>query len=124
MYDEDLATVKFWARDEITNQLRKASRGSPKVQGNSVLALVGLANAVADHEQNESKQDKQMAPAQYVSVRGWLLKVADTVMVILDGNLKPKSKPFQWCQQVCIHVLLKRSMCFYEHQNFSSSLPL
>ena len=100
LYEEEVTTAKFWARDQITNQLKKASKGSPRAQGNSILALVGLANAVNSYEENEDR--KLDPPDQYISVRSWLLKIADTVFVVFDGNYKTKSKPFQWCQQVCV----------------------
>lgn len=100
LHNDHLTSIKFWSRDQITNQLRKASKGSPKTQGNSILALVGLANAISSFEENESKEDRMRTPDQFISVRSWLLKVADTVMVVFDGNYKPASKPFQWCQQV------------------------
>ena len=45
-----------------------------------------------------------MVAEQYVSTRHWLLTVADTVMVVFDGNYKSKHKPFQWCQQVRLKV--------------------
>ena len=87
-------------RDDITSKLRKASKGSPKVQGNSIFALVGLASAVETYKEGEEK----MVAEQYISTRHWLLKVADTVMVVFDGNYKSKHKPFQWCQQVRLKV--------------------
>lgn len=107
LHNDHLTSIKFWSRDQITNQLRKASKGSPKTQGNSILALVGLANAISSFEENESKEDRMRTPDQFISVRSWLLKVADTVMVVFDGNYKPASKPFQWCQQVDL------SLCFF-----------
>ena len=51
-HKEEMDSVKFWARDEITNHLRKASKGTPKLQGNSMLALAGLLNAVVSHEED------------------------------------------------------------------------
>ena len=75
-------------------------RGNPTVQGNSVLALAGLANAIAV-ERSQLRQDgKEDTPEQYISMHSWLLKVADTIMTVFDGNFKAKSKPFQWCQKV------------------------
>lgn len=95
---EEIEFAKFWARDEITNQLRKASKSTPKLQGNSMFALVGLLNAVVSYEDEE--EIKVAAPDEYISTRTWTLKVADTVMTVFDGNIKLKGKPFQWCQQV------------------------
>ena len=66
------------------------------------MALVGLAKAVSYYEENICKSE--VKADQYLSMRTWLLKVADTVMVVFDGNFKAKSIPFQWCQQVCLSV--------------------
>lgn len=97
-FKEDLESVKFWARDDITNQLRKASKGTPKLQGNSMFALVGLLNAVTTYEEDD--ESDYPVPDRYVSMRSWIVKVTDTVITIFDGNFKAKGKPFQWCQQV------------------------
>lgn len=105
IYDDELATAKYWARDQIMNQLKTASKGSPKVQGNSIFGLAALANAVLSHEQGKIKTEESH---QYVSMRSWLLKVADTIAVVFDGNLKTKNKPFQWCQQVTFSWSCKR----------------
>lgn len=97
IFEEELGTAKYWARDQIMNQLKTASKGSPKVQGNSIFGLGALANAVLLYEQGKIKTEESH---QYVSMRSWLLKVADTIAVVFNGNIKTKSKPFQWCQQV------------------------
>ena len=67
------------------------------MQGNSILALSGLALCMVNV--NRLVDDKNK-PLQYVATKDWLVKVADTVMVVFDGNFKPKGNPFQWCQQV------------------------
>ena len=73
------------------------------MQGNSIFALVALSNAVSSLEdENVSKEESH----QYVTMRHWLLKVADTVIVVFDGNAKTAGKPFQWCQQVVFIFLL------------------
>ncbi|XP_047129066.1 focadhesin isoform X1 [Hydra vulgaris] len=97
-FQEDSKSIKFWVRDQITDQLKKASKQSPHLQGNSVLGLVGLAHAVSNYEENNDKCEGNADP--YLSMRTWLLKVADTIMVVFDGNFKAKSIPFQWCQQI------------------------
>ena len=71
------------------------------MQGNSVMALAGLASVVSQFKGNVKKDsDDQEVFQQYLSTKEWLLKVADTLMAVLDGNFKPKSEPFKWCQQV------------------------
>ncbi|XP_066935726.1 focadhesin-like isoform X2 [Clytia hemisphaerica] len=96
-FEEEVSVAKYWARDQIINQLKTAAKGTPKVQGNSIFALVGLANAVSSMEdENVGKEESH----QYVSMRHWMLKVFDTVLVVFDGNAKIHGKPFQWCQQV------------------------
>ncbi|XP_065649602.1 focadhesin isoform X7 [Hydra vulgaris] len=97
-FQEDSKSIKFWVRDQITDQLKKASKQSPQLQGNSVLGLLGLAHAVSNYEENNDKCEANADP--YLSMRTWLLKVADTIMVVFDGNFKAKSIPFQWCQQI------------------------
>jgi len=87
----------LWVRDQITEQLKAASRGNPSVQGNSVLALVGLAQAVSLFVQ---QQNSSGATEQYQRNTDWLIMVADTIMVVLDGNYKPKGSTLVWCQHV------------------------
>ena len=98
IFQEELSVAKYWARDQITNQLKVAAQSTPKVQGNSIFALVALSNAVASLEDEENVSTEKNY--QYVSMRHWLLKVADTLIVVFDGNAKISGKPFQWCQQV------------------------
>ena len=73
-------------------------RGNPTIQGNSILALSGLAVTIVT---NDGPMDEKHSFMRYIDTKDWLVKVADTVMVVLDGNFKPKGQPFQWCQQVC-----------------------
>ncbi|XP_015773334.1 PREDICTED: LOW QUALITY PROTEIN: focadhesin-like [Acropora digitifera] len=98
---EELATRQanawLWVRDQMTEQLKGTSRGNPSVQGNSVLALAGLAQAVALFVQQQTSSG---ATEQYQRNTEWLSLVADTIMVVLDGNHKPKGPTLVWCQQV------------------------
>eukprot|EP00112_Aurelia_sp_Birch-Aquarium-sp1_P008564 Seg1947.2 transcript_id=Seg1947.2/GoldUCD/mRNA.D3Y31 product=Focadhesin protein_id=Seg1947.2/GoldUCD/D3Y31 len=93
---DEIASSELWARDQLSSQLMRASKGNPTVQGNSVIALAGLAAKIS---QLPVKDERQSSSAQYSSRKDWLLRVADTVMVVLDGNFKPKGEPMQWCQQ-------------------------
>lgn len=74
------------------------SRESPTMQGNSVLGLAGLANAIST--KNEPPAGGCDASMQFSSKKNWLGKVADTIMTVLDGNFKPTGRPFRWCQRV------------------------
>ncbi|XP_022783954.1 focadhesin-like isoform X5 [Stylophora pistillata] len=87
----------LWVRDQITERLKAASRGNPSVQGNSVLALAGLARAVSIYV---GQQTSSETTEQYQRNNDWLSVVTDTVMVVLDGNYKPKGPTLVWCQQV------------------------
>ncbi|CAH3022453.1 unnamed protein product, partial [Porites evermanni] len=81
----------LWVRDQMTEQLKAASRGNPSVQGNSVFALAGLAHAVSLYAQKQNNSGRNT---------DWLTMVTDTIMVVLDGNYKPKGRTLTWCQQV------------------------
>eukprot|EP00112_Aurelia_sp_Birch-Aquarium-sp1_P004052 Seg1459.7 transcript_id=Seg1459.7/GoldUCD/mRNA.D3Y31 product=Focadhesin protein_id=Seg1459.7/GoldUCD/D3Y31 len=93
---DEIASSELWARDQLSSQLMRASKGNPTVQGNSVIASAGLAAKIS---QLPVKDERQASSTQYSSRKDWLLRVADTVMVVLDGNFKPKGEPMQWCQQ-------------------------
>ena len=74
-------------------------RGNPSVQGNSVFALAGLAHAVSLYAQKQNNSGRNTE---------WLTMVTDTIMVVLDGNYKPKGPTLTWCQQVFFTLL---SLC-------------
>ncbi|XP_031566041.1 focadhesin-like [Actinia tenebrosa] len=94
-------------RDILTEQLQSASRGNPSVQGNSVLALAGLAFAVCSHTSQDSAETTGSNQSDGDGVQGddrqrmrdWLCVIADTLMAVLDGNYKAKTS-LVWCQQV------------------------
>ncbi len=73
------------------------------MQGNSILALSGLAYKISLIDSDGIKRHSEGAPVdsvQFVNNKEWLLRVADTVMVVFNGNFRPKSEPMRWCQQV------------------------
>ena len=72
-------------------------RGNPSVQGNSVFALAGLAHAVSLYAQKQNNSGRNT---------DWLTMVTDTIMVVLDGNYKPKGPTLTWCQQVFLLYLV------------------
>lgn len=73
------------------------------MQGNSVLALAGLTRAVSIFVQQQTSSG---TTEQYQRNTEWLNMVADTLMVVLDGNYKPKGPTLVWCQQVNNYWLL------------------
>ena len=83
------------------------------MQGNSILALAGLANAIFGYQTsiepdaNSMKLTKSdVRESEYTPTREWIASVTDTLLVILDGNLKTIGSPMNWCQQVCIPSFL------------------
>lgn len=72
------------------------------MQGNSVLALVGLARAVSMIVRQQTSSE---TTEQYQWNNEWLSVVADTVMVVLDGNYEPKGPTLVWCQQVIVNLV-------------------
>ena len=74
-------------------------RGNPSVQGNSVFALAGLAHAVSLYAQKQNNLGRNT---------DWLTMVTDTIMVVLDGNYKPKGPTLTWCQQVFLLYFVLR----------------
>lgn len=86
------------------------------MQGNSVLALAGLAQAVFLFVQQQTSSG---ATEQYQRNTEWLSLVADTIMVVLDGNHKPKGPTLVWCQQVNSNLLFVREK--YRHVSLSLS---
>eukprot|EP00795_Rhopilema_esculentum_P006145 gene6145-11535_t len=116
-----------WVRDQLTSQLMKASKGIPTMQGNSVLALAALAVKVSTSSDNKGDDDLRNQSVQYLDKKSWLAKVADTIMVVLDGNFKPKTTPLQWCQQFSSHKstassLLSRAAAAIAVSEVASSL--
>eukprot|EP00794_Sanderia_malayensis_P009907 gene9907-10920_t len=99
----EVSNAVLWTRDQLTNQLMKASRGIPPMQGNSILALAALASKISSMESVDNSSFSTQNPSdsmQYLNNKEWLVRVSDTVMVVLNGNFKPKSEPMQWCQQI------------------------
>lgn len=48
-----------------------------------------------------NQSDESDAPVdEGQRTREWLCVIADTLMVVLDGNYKARTAPLTWCQQV------------------------
>ncbi|TRZ00205.1 hypothetical protein DNTS_014976, partial [Danionella cerebrum] len=86
------------ARDHLTDVVKSAAKDSPVVQGNSVLALSGLAVAVRRYESNipalsesGSEVDQGFLPMVH-----WLSMVIDTLLSIVSSSSNPKAQVFPW----------------------------
>ena len=75
------------------------NRGSHVMQGNSLLALAGLVNAVYAY-QNSTEPNADGTNEGSSSTEEWIACVTDTMLVILDGNLRTLGLPMAWSQQV------------------------
>ncbi|XP_041369730.1 focadhesin-like [Gigantopelta aegis] len=88
-------------RDLLADMIKETSRGNPTMQGNSVLALAGLAVSVsrfASSLDKKSLQDEGVA-TQHIGHSHWLTVVMDTIMHVMDVTFKPKEKLLGLCQQ-------------------------
>ena len=82
------------------------------MQGNSLFALAGLANAVfqyhstIEHDQEVTKPEAG-GDVKHQHLTEWIATVVDTLLVVLDGNVKVFGTPMDWCQQVRIICIYK-----------------
>ena len=72
------------------------------MQGNSLLALAGLACAVFNHHNPNSEETRVTCSTseKYLSTEDWITYVTDTLLTVLDGSVKTFGAPMVWCQQV------------------------
>ncbi|XP_014663966.1 PREDICTED: focadhesin-like [Priapulus caudatus] len=112
-------TAWLWARDQITDTLRTAARGTPQEQGNSVVALAALAAAVVRRAITVDRQT-EAAATQFTSTNQWLQTMIDTVLRVLDDGSVPRGAIFNWLPHkggtagflprcsaaICLHLLL------------------
>lgn len=78
------------------------------MQGNSLLALAGLVNAVfTEISTQETIQAAKTPRETYISMQEWIAHVTDTMLAVLDGKLQTFGVPMAWCQQVSY----KRNVC-------------
>ncbi|XP_078070402.1 focadhesin isoform X2 [Mustelus asterias] len=101
---EELQYKKFiswlWVRDLLTDVVKSASKDSPVVQGNSILALTGLAVTVAKYE-NSLPSETNDAPeigADILPTEHWISMVVQTLLSIVDSHYRPKGRIFPWFQ--------------------------
>lgn len=93
-------TAWLWVRDVLTDVIKSASKESPVVKGNSLLALTGLAVALAKYEQS-LPSDTEGAPEiepDILPTQAWLSMVLDTLLSIVDCHYRPKGRVFPWFQ--------------------------
>ncbi|XP_071110148.1 focadhesin-like [Haliotis cracherodii] len=94
-------TAWLWVRDAIADLIKTASRGNPTRQGNSVLALAGLAVSASRHATGLDEESLKAAEdtCQHLSHSHWLTVAMDTIMCLMEVSFKPKGKILGLCQQ-------------------------
>lgn len=88
----------LWVRDRLTDVVKSAAKDSPVVQGNSILALSGLAVVLTRYESNlpaQSESGPEAGPDIFPTVH-WLSMVIDTLLSIVSSNSNPKAQVFPW----------------------------
>ncbi|KAM9335629.1 focadhesin [Symphorus nematophorus] len=88
----------MWARDQLTDVIKSATKDSPVVQGNSILALSGLAAVLAKYESNlPADADGNLgAGPEFVPTSSWLSMVLDTLLSISGSSYKARGQVFPW----------------------------
>ncbi|XP_054843090.1 focadhesin [Eublepharis macularius] len=94
-------TAWLWVRDMLTDVIKGASKDSPVVKGNCLLALTGLAVAVAKHEKGLSSDTEEGLNIEpdFLLTKHWLSMVIDTLLSIIDSHYHPKGRIFPWFHQ-------------------------
>ncbi|KAL2078934.1 hypothetical protein ACEWY4_024678 [Coilia grayii] len=88
----------LWVRDQLTDVVKSAAKESPVVQGNSILALSGLAAELTKYESNlpaDSSGELGAGPEILPTVH-WLSMVIDTLLSIVSSSYRPKGQVFPW----------------------------
>ncbi|XP_068443622.1 focadhesin [Clinocottus analis] len=88
----------LWARDQLADVIKAATKDSPVVQGNSILALSGLAAALAKYESNlpADGDGGLRAGPEFVPTASWLAMVVNTLLSISSSSYKPQGQVFPW----------------------------
>ncbi|KAM6034685.1 focadhesin isoform 2-T3 [Chlamydotis macqueenii] len=94
-------TAWLWVRDMLTDVIKSASKDSPVVKGNSILALTGLAVTVAKYESSLSSDTEGMPPTQpgFLPTKDWISMVTETLFSIVNSRYHPKGQVFPWFYQ-------------------------
>ncbi|XP_024143659.1 focadhesin isoform X1 [Oryzias melastigma] len=88
----------LWSRDQLSEVIKTATKDSPVVQGNSILALSSLAAVVAKYENNlpaDSGGGVGAGP-EFVPTASWLTMVLDTLLSIISSSYKARGQVFPW----------------------------
>uniref|UniRef100_A0A493T3U9 Focadhesin n=1 Tax=Anas platyrhynchos platyrhynchos TaxID=8840 RepID=A0A493T3U9_ANAPP len=105
---EDLEDVQYkqftawlWVRDMLTDVIKGASKDSPVVKGNSILALTGLAVAVAKYESSLSSDNEGMPETEpdFLPTQQWIYMVIETLFSIVNSRYQAKGQVFPWFYQ-------------------------
>uniref|UniRef100_A0A8C5ECR9 DUF3730 domain-containing protein n=1 Tax=Gouania willdenowi TaxID=441366 RepID=A0A8C5ECR9_GOUWI len=88
----------LWARDQLTDVIKTATKESPVVQGNSILALSGLAAVVAKYESSLPAENdgSLVAGPEFVPTASWLSMVLDTLLSIISCSHQPRGQVLPW----------------------------
>uniref|UniRef100_A0A669QQP2 Focadhesin n=1 Tax=Phasianus colchicus TaxID=9054 RepID=A0A669QQP2_PHACC len=92
-------TAWLWVRDMLTDAIKGASKESPVVKGNSILALTGLAVAVAKYESSLSSDTEGMPEVNFLPMQQWIYMVIETLFSIVNSRYRPKGQVFPWFYQ-------------------------
>nr|XP_009675312.1 PREDICTED: focadhesin [Struthio camelus australis] len=94
-------TAWLWVRDMLTDVIKGASKDSPVVKGNSLLALTGLAVAVAKYESSLSSDTEGMPETEpdFLPTKHWISMVIETLFSIVNSRYNPKGRVFPWFYQ-------------------------
>ncbi|XP_046905306.1 focadhesin isoform X3 [Hypomesus transpacificus] len=92
--------VWLWVRDQLTDVVKSASKDSPVVQGNSILALSGLATVLAKYESNLHSETEVgfEVGTEIIPTATWLAMLIDTLLSIINSTYQPKGLVFPWFQ--------------------------
>ncbi|XP_032653460.1 focadhesin isoform X8 [Chelonoidis abingdonii] len=94
-------TAWLWVRDMLTDVIKGASKDSPVVKGNCILALTGLAVAVAKYE-NSLSSDTEVGPEtepDFLPTKHWISMVIETLLSIVNSRYRAKGQVFPWFYQ-------------------------
>ncbi|KAF7207334.1 focadhesin [Nothobranchius furzeri] len=88
----------LWARDQLADVIKAATKDSPVVQGNSILALSALAAVLAQYESNlpSDSNGSLGAGPEFVPTASWLSMVLDTLLSIISSSYKAGGQVFPW----------------------------
>uniref|UniRef100_A0A7N8WSZ9 Focadhesin n=1 Tax=Mastacembelus armatus TaxID=205130 RepID=A0A7N8WSZ9_9TELE len=84
----------LWTRDQQADVIKAATKDSPVVQGNSILALSGLAAVLAKYESSLPADTLHHCDIYYTL--HWLTMVLDTLLSIISSSYKARGQVFPW----------------------------